>query len=219
MENCTLAPIVSDGIEMEPRVPRQDWTLTRNNVSTSSSSLSDAISGWKLALIITGTIVAVLVSIFLVHRRHVRLTAAQKRRRGTLEQRALDSLFRQDHVTVPGTSVVSFGSTGPASLRPSFQPSFLCHAERQSSMKERGMGLSDPVDSVVSIPYSMPRYGANLIERARMYVRPNASGLTLTRSSQKSTSYGDKSFSSRLSDAMRDCSVDVGYAEDKRERL
>ncbi|KAI9920332.1 hypothetical protein PsorP6_015589 [Peronosclerospora sorghi] len=59
-------------------------------------------------------------------------------------------------------------------------------------MKERGVGVS---------------------RRSGDYSVLDDSGLTLTRSSQKPSSYGDKSFTSRLSDAMSDFSVDEGYAD------
>ncbi|KAI9920475.1 hypothetical protein PsorP6_015582 [Peronosclerospora sorghi] len=58
--------------------------------------------------------------------------------RGTLEQRALESTASRDRAG----SVVLLGRIGPTSLRPSVQLSFLCHAKRQSSMKERGVGVS-----------------------------------------------------------------------------
>ncbi|GMF20856.1 unnamed protein product [Phytophthora fragariaefolia] len=52
-------------------------------------------------MVVVGVVGAVLVAVFFVHARHVRLAAANKRSRGSSQQRALDSFFRQNRVTVP----------------------------------------------------------------------------------------------------------------------
>jgi hypothetical protein len=51
-----------------------------------------------------------MASIFFVHMRHVRAAAANKRSRGSSQQRALDSFFRQNRVTVARETGVSSGN-------------------------------------------------------------------------------------------------------------
>lgn len=87
------------------------------NASTSSGQ-SESFGGWKLALVIVGAVCAVLASVFFVHMRHVHVAAANKRDRGSSQQRALDSFFRQNRVTVARETGVLSGNFATDPLTP-----------------------------------------------------------------------------------------------------
>lgn len=111
----TLSPIASDMISPNAGVDitNNDHSKVEPSHASTMSKRSASFGGWKLALVIVGTVCAVLISVFFVHRRYVRHAAANKRDRGSSQQRALDSFFRQNRVTVPrdtGASSNSFAS-------------------------------------------------------------------------------------------------------------
>ncbi|KAL4145907.1 hypothetical protein PRNP1_011780 [Phytophthora ramorum] len=106
----TLSPISSDDGDTDTGA-NTDTSNTGSeptNASTSSGK-ADSFGGWKLAIVIAGAVCAVVASIFLVHMRHVRTVAANKRPRGSSQRRALDSFFRQNRVTVPRETGISSG--------------------------------------------------------------------------------------------------------------
>ncbi|KAG6611832.1 uncharacterized protein IUM83_14293 [Phytophthora cinnamomi] len=94
-----LSPINSDG-STNAEAQQQSKDSDPTNASTSSGK-SESLGGWKLAAVVVGVVGAVVAAVFFVHARHVRMAAASKRSRGSSEQRALDSFFRQNRVTVP----------------------------------------------------------------------------------------------------------------------
>ncbi|KAF1775901.1 hypothetical protein GQ600_10018 [Phytophthora cactorum] len=112
----TLSPITSDESDTNTGTDANADTSHNNNSesepsnASTSSGQSESLGGWKLALVIVGAVCAVLASVFFVHMRHVRVAAANKRDRGSTQQRALDSFFRQNRVTVARETGISSGN-------------------------------------------------------------------------------------------------------------
>ncbi|KAG6955045.1 hypothetical protein JG687_00011446 [Phytophthora cactorum] len=112
----TLSPITSDESDTDTGTDADADTSHNNNSdsdpsnASTSSGQSESLGGWKLALVIVGAVCAVLASVFFVHMRHVRVAAANKRDRGSTQQRALDSFFRQNRVTVARETGISSGN-------------------------------------------------------------------------------------------------------------
>lgn len=109
----TLAPIAADSDEDD-----EDDSGNASSIGTSSSTSSSAsLGGWKLALIISGILCAVVASLFFVRFQNKR-GRVFKRARGSSQQRALDSFFRQNRVTlmqqshVHASSQLAFHATG-----------------------------------------------------------------------------------------------------------
>ncbi|KAK1942557.1 hypothetical protein P3T76_006056 [Phytophthora citrophthora] len=109
----TFAPITSDegdtGTDAGADTTASSKGSDPTNASTSSGQ-SESFGGWKLAIVIVGAVCAVLASVFFVHMRHVRAAAANKRDRGSSQQRALDSFFRRNRVTVARDTGASSGN-------------------------------------------------------------------------------------------------------------
>ncbi|CAI5708111.1 unnamed protein product [Hyaloperonospora brassicae] len=109
----TFAPIIADPTDT-PAVAIQhvddndDDDVHHSNANTSSGRPTP-LGGWKLALVIVGAICVVIVSVISVHLRHVRVSAANKRRRDSSQQRALDSFFRQTRATLGRDTGLSSG--------------------------------------------------------------------------------------------------------------
>ncbi|CAI5733642.1 unnamed protein product [Peronospora destructor] len=77
-----------------------------SNASTSSPH-SQSLNDWELVLVIIGAVCAVVASIFFMHMRHRRTAAANRRLRDTVSQRALDSFFWRNRVTVVRETTLS----------------------------------------------------------------------------------------------------------------
>uniref|UniRef100_M4BCH2 RxLR effector candidate protein n=1 Tax=Hyaloperonospora arabidopsidis (strain Emoy2) TaxID=559515 RepID=M4BCH2_HYAAE len=105
----TFAPIIADHTATDSSGdPELNHDVHHSNASTTSGR-PRPLGGWKLALVVIGAICVVIVSIILVHMRHVRVVAANKRHRGSSQQRALESFFRQNRVTVGRETGISSG--------------------------------------------------------------------------------------------------------------
>uniref|UniRef100_A0AAV1TBE4 Uncharacterized protein n=1 Tax=Peronospora matthiolae TaxID=2874970 RepID=A0AAV1TBE4_9STRA len=105
----TFAPIIADHATTDSSAdPELNHDVHHSNASTSAGR-PRPLGGWKLALVVIGAICVVIVSIILVHMRYVRVAAANKRHRGSSQQRALDSFFRQNRVTVGRETGISSG--------------------------------------------------------------------------------------------------------------
>lgn len=92
----TLSPISGDSDADDATTD----SSSASSVGTSTSSASSATLGtWQIALIVSGVLVAVVASLFFVRFQNHR-GRVFKRARGSSQQRALDSFFRQNRVTL-----------------------------------------------------------------------------------------------------------------------
>ncbi|CAH0520119.1 unnamed protein product [Peronospora belbahrii] len=104
-KELTLAPITPDDTDIKANAPTD--TYDSSSGPNASASSDQSLDGWKLALVIIGAVCVVVASIYFVHKHHVRNAAANKRDRDSFEQRALESFFGQNRVTVPRETAVS----------------------------------------------------------------------------------------------------------------
>ncbi|TDH67385.1 hypothetical protein CCR75_007319 [Bremia lactucae] len=116
MSHFTLTPITADDVATEADRDSSDPTDNSESESVHASTLSgkrNSFGGWKLALVVVAAVCVVLISVYFGHKRYVRNAMANKRDRGSSEQRALDSFFRQNRVTVARDTGVSSNHSVP----------------------------------------------------------------------------------------------------------
>ncbi|KAG7395662.1 hypothetical protein PHYBOEH_003381 [Phytophthora boehmeriae] len=126
----TLSPINSDdhggttdngndnGNDNETGENNESGGSSESNNSSTASGHSSSFGGWKIAVVIAGAVCVVSASIFFAHMHHVRAVAAAKRTRGSSQQRALDSFFRRNRVTVGRETGGNDGNFVPDPLTP-----------------------------------------------------------------------------------------------------